>query len=569
MQRAALPIAFFVAVTACLALACKTSQPEATAIPSASTRAQPQASAAAGAFPELAHARTVLARAESFASRAEAVALADQLALAAANKPQAMQQEAALVVADIRRRAYRAFHAINDAREAIEQYTVAARGSGATTCQASLHAAVLRHELGNSPSDAYAELYRLAQQAKDDTCERRLREALQALEGFRPEPSRLAAVDEALKAETVELKGDAPANGPVVTPNQELKPGPAKIASIDAFGSRDAARVVIQLTGPVIYEVGQAAADDNQGWRLYVDLPDTTRGKAPRTKQVGGLVQQLRLGQHHKKTRVVLDLREQAYRRVFFLPDPFRIIVDVTTKPPAAAGKAAPAQQGARRIGRIALDAGHGGIDPGAVGPGGLREKDVTLDIAHRLAPILSRELGITTMLTRDDDSYVSLEERTARANAFHADLFVSVHCNASEFPDRRGVQSYVLDVGRDELAQRVAARENASPVLDAHLGLVLRQLRVEEISGASLHFAKLLQTATLASLSERYRDTPDGGVRSAGFYVLLGAEMPSVLFEASYISNPVEESRLATADYRQKLADGIANAIRAYVQGR
>jgi N-acetylmuramoyl-L-alanine amidase len=281
----------------------------------------------------------------------------------------------------------------------------------------------------------------------------------------------------------------------------------------------------------------------------------------------------VRLGNHQGSTRVVLDLSGQVWRRVFFLPEPFRIIADLATHPPSAETPGSPGPApGPRlsRVERVVIDPGHGGNDPGAIGPGGLKEKDVTLDIAHRVAPILARELGIVTMITRDDDRYVPLEERAARANAFHADLFVSVHCNASESPGSRGIQSYVLDANRDDGAARVAARENATPAnAGSQLGSVVSDLRLGHLSGDSNRLANLLQKTTLASLSERYADTPNGGVKSAGFYVLLGAEMPSVLFEVSFISNPVEETRLQTADYRQKIADGIANAVRAYREGR
>jgi len=216
----------------------------------------------------------------------------------------------------------------------------------------------------------------------------------------------------------------------------------------------------------------------------------------------------------------------------------------------------------------VAIDPGHGGTDPGATGPGGLKEKDVTLDIAHRVAPVLSREMGVSTMLTRDDDRYVPLEERAARANAFHADLFVSVHCNASENSSGRGVQSYVLDTSRDDIAMKVAARENASTAATLP-GAILSQLRSADLGSQSQHLAALIQQSSMASLRERYADTPNGGVHAAAFYVLVGTEMPAVLFETSFISSPIEETRLATADYRQKLADAIANAIRAFREGR
>jgi len=215
------------------------------------------------------------------------------------------------------------------------------------------------------------------------------------------------------------------------------------------------------------------------------------------------------------------------------------------------------------------LDPGHGGRDTGAVGPDGLKEKDVTLDVARRAATILGAQ-GIQVVLTRDDDHFVSLEERTARANAFSADLFVSIHCNASEIKTRRGVETYVLDISRDEIAARVAARENATTqAASADLTAILGDLRLADQSKRSGRFAQLLERAANSALAARYGDAVDGGVHTAGFYVLVGADMPGVLFETSYISNAIEEQRLGSDEYRQVLADAITNAVKAYREGR
>ena len=242
-----------------------------------------------------------------------------------------------------------------------------------------------------------------------------------------------------------------------------------------------------------------------------------------------------------------------------------------TAKPATTRAERA-AAPGPREIRRIALDPGHGGNDAGATGPTGLKEKDVTLDIAHRAAPLLAHELGVTTLLTRDADVYVPLDLRAARANAFHADLFVSIHCNASENGAARGVQTFILDEARDDHhAARVAARENAQRGREGE-GLsaaVLTNLNVAAMAGRSRHVADLLQRATLGSLLPRYPDTKDQGIKTAGFFVLVGADMPAVLFETAFISNPEDEGRLATADYRQKLADAIVNAVRAYKAGK
>jgi N-acetylmuramoyl-L-alanine amidase len=222
-----------------------------------------------------------------------------------------------------------------------------------------------------------------------------------------------------------------------------------------------------------------------------------------------------------------------------------------------------------RAASRVVLDPGHGGSDPGAIGPSGVKEKEVTLDVAHRVAPVLAKQ-GVQVALTRDDDRFVTLEERTARANGFNADVFISIHCNAADSRTHHGVETYVLDTTKDEIASRVAARENAtSQAATAELGSLLASMRMADQATRSTKLAELLQKATMASLRPNFPDALDGGVHTAGFYVLVGARMPGVLFETSYISNSAEEARLANQDYKQRLADGIVNAVQAYHEGR
>lgn len=226
--------------------------------------------------------------------------------------------------------------------------------------------------------------------------------------------------------------------------------------------------------------------------------------------------------------------------------------------------------RGPRVVERVVIDPGHGGHDPGAIGPRGLREKDVTLDIAHRAGPLIARELGVSALLTRDTDVFVALDERTARANAFGADLFVSIHCNAAERTGSDGIMTFVLDRSSDAAASHVAALENAaSDAAAKELATTLGGAHDDGLLTRSLHFAELLQRAAAASLGPLYGPVQDQGVRRAGFYVLAGAHMPAVLFEVSFISNPNGEVRLNTGDYRQKLADSLVNAVRAYRDGR
>jgi N-acetylmuramoyl-L-alanine amidase len=310
--------------------------------------------------------------------------------------------------------------------------------------------------------------------------------------------------------------------------------------------------------------VGRLSASADKGPRVYIDLP-RVGSDGISSYEVGGLVQQVRVAERDAGTRVVLDLEEAAEHQVIHLPEPFRVVVDLRSR---ARGGSRGGRGGQLR--RVVLDPGHGGHDPGATGTHGVREKDVALDVAHRAAPLIARELGLDTLLTRDADEYVALDERVAKANAFMADLFISIHCNASESSESHGVMSFVLDASADQLGQQVAARENAASKA-AVLDFTSRVNHWLDATTArdSLRFARLLQRASVSSLSTHYSGIVDGGVRRAGFFVLAGAQMPAVLFEASFISNPTEELRLDSARYRQRLADGIVNAIRAYRDAR
>jgi N-acetylmuramoyl-L-alanine amidase len=403
--------------------------------------------------------------------------------------------------------------------------------------------------------------------------------ALVALAAYRPLPNVLAEIERneaEQSAESLRGRGVAPgvadagaraASAPardIVVPRGAANGSErAEITRVERYGAEDAARVVVFVTRPTRFEIGEVHSDADRP-RLFVDIDDAVfAGKA--SYEVGGLVQRVRLGTESKTTRVVLDLSATVQSKVFYLPEPFRLVIDVSKESPHAIASA----RGARSVRRVVLDPGHGGNDPGATGPSGLREKDVVLDIAHRAAPLIARELGIATLLTRDRDDYVPLDERAARANAFHADLFVSIHCNASEDPVAKGVMTFVLDQGREDVAERVAARENAaSSEAAAELSNAVSRITDRASREASLYFAELLQRSTAASLAPHYPEVPNAGVKRAGFYVLAGARMPAVLYEASFISTSAGEARLNTDDFRQKLADAIVNAVRAYRDG-
>jgi N-acetylmuramoyl-L-alanine amidase len=350
---------------------------------------------------------------------------------------------------------------------------------------------------------------------------------------------------------------------PVVLDPTTFTNDAVQVTEIQRYGALDSARIVVFLSSPAQYQAGALPPEPTRGPRFFVDLPGTSY-EGERSFEVGGVVQRVRVGEGEEGVRVVLDLRERVYQRVFFLPEPFRVVIDVSSEAPRLHPKT-----GQRQVSRVVLDPGHGGHDPGAIGATGLEEKDVALDLALRAGPLIARELGIDTLLTRESDEFIPLHERVAKANAFSADLFISLHCNASESSASHGVMTFVLDESRDSVADRIAARENAaSAAASQQFASLLTQVMDAESVARSSHFAELLQRTSMASLQPSFGAVVDGGVRRAGFFVLAGAEMPAVLYEASFISNGLEEQRLDTASYRQKLADAIVNAVRAYRDG-
>jgi N-acetylmuramoyl-L-alanine amidase len=218
-----------------------------------------------------------------------------------------------------------------------------------------------------------------------------------------------------------------------------------------------------------------------------------------------------------------------------------------------------------RSIRRIVVDAGHGGHDPGAIGPSRLREKDVTLSIARKLAARL-KAYGFEVVLTRSDDRFLALEERTALANAAKGDLFVSVHANAHPRRSWNGIETYFLNVTDDRYARRLAARENGVDLTVAgDLARILTDLDAKASADASQRLAHQVQREVCGGVRAHVGDVRDLGVKNALFYVLLGARMPAVLVETGFISNRAEERRLASARYQDEVAAGIARAVRGF----
>lgn len=238
-------------------------------------------------------------------------------------------------------------------------------------------------------------------------------------------------------------------------------------------------------------------------------------------------------------------------------------IATPTATPPTPA-RISLAQQLGLGVRRVVIDAGHGAQDPGAIGIGGLQEKDVTLDLALRVRDLL-REAGFETILTRDRDIYLPLEERTALANTARGDLFLSLHCNASDAGNLNGVETYFLNLASSRRAMTTAARENSMSVARmSDLEHILKAIFSSKMDESS-RFAELVQKSLHGAISRRYRNVPNLGVKQAPFYVLIGAEMPSILAEVSFINHKVEGKRLAESAYRQVLAAAIADGVKRY----
>ena len=221
------------------------------------------------------------------------------------------------------------------------------------------------------------------------------------------------------------------------------------------------------------------------------------------------------------------------------------------------------------KIGRIVVDAGHGGHDSGTLGPGGIQEKDVVLDVALRLGKLLRQRMGSEVIYTRDDDTFIPLEERTAIANKAQADLFISIHANSSSDPTARGVETYYLNFTTSPDALEVAARENAVSDESIHeLSGLVKKITLKDKIDESREFATDVDTSLYAGLERGNPGLHDRGVKKAPFVVLIGANMPSILAEISFLTNPEDATQLNDPQYRERIAESLYRGVAKYVNG-
>ena len=242
---------------------------------------------------------------------------------------------------------------------------------------------------------------------------------------------------------------------------------------------------------------------------------------------------------------------------------------DVREAKPTAGGDRSLIRALGLKIGKIVIDPGHGGHDTGTIGPNGLKEKDLVLEVGRRLGKLLETRLGAEVVYTRKDDTFIPLETRTAIANQQRADLFISIHANSSHDPNARGVETYYLNFTSSPEALEVAARENAVSEKSIYeLQDLVKKIALKEKIEESREFAADVQASLHSGLAAKSPLIRNRGVKKAPFIVLIGANMPSILAEISFVSNPSDEHRLETSDYRQRIAESLYHGIANYADG-
>jgi N-acetylmuramoyl-L-alanine amidase/type II secretory pathway predicted ATPase ExeA len=373
------------------------------------------------------------------------------------------------------------------------------------------------------------------------------------------------------------------ADQPTQLPRAER--GMPDVTGIEVSSTQSDARVVVTLDDAVQYNSARISNPE----RIYFDLHNARLSPSVSQKTVpvqDGLLKWVRAAQNTDDVvRLVLDADKAKDYSAQLLSDPHRLVIDVHAGPTGAEpGKVANAsfatasreshpsltQELGLKISRIAIDPGHGGYDTGAMGPHGLMEKNLCLDVALRLGQLIKENVaGAEVIYTRTTDKYVSLEDRTAIANRAHADLFISIHANSSDSPEARGVETYYLSLLASPESMRLATRENALAQSSLHdlPELIQKITRNAKIAESKL-FAEDIQNALAARLQLVSRGETNRGVKRAPFIVLTGADMPAVLSEISFISNASDESLLLENSQRQRVAESLYHGIEAYLEG-
>lgn len=350
------------------------------------------------------------------------------------------------------------------------------------------------------------------------------------------------------------------------------------VKNIRIWAAPDNTRVVLDVSNPVEHQITQLSNPE----RLVIDIKNTAEiKKLSQPIAEDKLIKQIRSGvRNETDQRIVLDLKQAAKINSFLLePNKqygHRLVIDVTSKSELALSSAPKAKTAASSIKTnqrdvvVAIDAGHGGDDPGARGPSGTFEKDVVYSISKRLAALINKEKGMQAVLIREGDYFIRLRDRIEKARKNKADLFVSIHADAFKDPKVRGSSVYILSKrgASSEAARWLAEQENRSDLIggvslddkDNVLASVLLDLSQTASLEASIDVADRV-LAGLKGLGKVHKKR----VQSAGFAVLKSPDIPSILIETAYISNPAEEKRLKTSDYQYRLASSILKGLKDY----
>jgi N-acetylmuramoyl-L-alanine amidase len=391
-----------------------------------------------------------------------------------------------------------------------------------------------------------------------------------------------------------------------------------QVSAVRCWSLSEATRVVIAVSGEFEYHSERAHDPERVFFDILRSRPRIDGRRAYSANVSDKLVKRVRVAETLPGvTRVVLDLGNSADYTATQLSNPDRLVIELRTAgqatpsapvallpspsvtppwsppppppTPAAAPLPAPpvlpansgrvaklASDGASsltralglKIRRVVLDPGHGGYDQGTVGPKGLMEKDLVLDVALRLGKLIESRMSSEVIFTRSDDTFVPLEGRTALANDRKADLFLSIHANSSSYPRIGGVESYFLNFTDSKDSLAVAARENAASDKSVfELRDLIQQITLQDKAEESKEFASSVQ-ASLFAIAARYNPgIKNRGVKKAPFVVLIGASMPSVLAEIGFLSNPREEALLKKPEHRQRLAEALYRGVNRYAQ--
>jgi len=345
-----------------------------------------------------------------------------------------------------------------------------------------------------------------------------------------------------------------------------------EIKNLQLTTTAEGTRAVFELNGPLDYKLFEIANPD----RIVLDLRASSFAEGFATPVGRGLLKSVRTGRQGKDVRVVFDLASGVRPKSFLLlpgdKAPYRLVVDLFPRGKSKSEvvkQASPPMEKPRDV-VIAIDAGHGGDDPGATGAAGTREKEITLAVARELKRLIDRQPGMSAVLTRDSDYFIPLKQRYQKAREAKADLFVSVHADAYSSGDARGSSVWMLSArgATNEAARWLEDRENRADLVggvsldnkDNTLAAVLLDLS----QGATLEASGVVANQVLQALA-KVGPTHRGFVEKANFVVLRSPDVPSILVETAFITNPAEEKRLKNPEQRDKIAKAILDGVHSY----